>query len=309
MRLVPTVACGDGGTRADSGSFSPLAIKTAAYTIKLTDAGKTFTNRGATVSVALTLPTAKSGFKFHLMKVAGYPVVITRAASESIDRVAGNLTIPASAKGLFIIGSDGTDWFTNTEGGGTSASPLSSETADENHITAYTRSTATTGTSRQRYMRHYIAGAGGAGECLRAFTTVSDVAAGTGGVHGAHISLSFGTSGSSPGLAAAARSTLQIPNSAMPGNGNYAAHMAEISSDGASSDPSSVVDLSFFRAEASGNATGIGKVDDKANLFSIQGVTIGAGNLVAVKSSAAVSHTIRCVVGSTVLYLMASSVQ
>jgi hypothetical protein len=111
--------CGDSIRRADAGSFSPSATKTAAYTITLHDAGKTFTNTGATASVALTLPAAKEGFFFRVQKtVAAQPVVITRAASESIDGVAANLTLPVGAVGLYTISSDGTNWYTD---GGTAA--------------------------------------------------------------------------------------------------------------------------------------------------------------------------------------------
>lgn len=191
-------------------------------------------------------------------------------------------------------------------GGGTGTYPLTNSVAAKNFLSYYVKSTATSGDARGLYMRLYIAGAAGAGEALRAFTTVSDVAAAS--AHGAHISLSFGSTGSITGAGVAARQTLQIPNGAMTA-GTYTASQAEIWSDGSSSDPTGVTELALFRAVLSGNATGIGKVDDKAALFAIDGGGIGAGNIVAAKSSAAVTHTARITINGVVYYLMLSNVQ
>ena len=104
-------------------------------------------------------------------------------------------------------------------GGGTSAAPLTTSTADKNFIGYWTESTATSGDSRGAYLRHYFSGAGGSGEALRAFGTVNNVTAATGGtVNGAHISLSIsGASGAVSGAGNALRATLGIGASCAPG--------------------------------------------------------------------------------------------
>jgi hypothetical protein len=83
--------------------------------------------------------------------------------------------------------------------------------------------------------------------------------------------------------------------------------MAEIWSDGASSDASGVTELSLFRAVLSGNATGLATVDDKAALISISGNTIGSGNMVCAKSAAAVTHVARMLINGTAYYMMLSN--
>lgn len=97
-------------------------------------------------------------------------------------------------------------------GGGTSATPASTATADKNFLGWWTASTATSGDSRGLYLRHYFSGAGGSGEALRAYGTVNNVTAAVGGtVNGAHISLSItGASGAISGSANALRATLEM---------------------------------------------------------------------------------------------------
>lgn len=193
-------------------------------------------------------------------------------------------------------------------GGGTPSAPVETAVADKSFVSWFTKSTATSGDSRGQYMRHYVSGAGGNGEALRAFTTVE--AATPTSAHGAHMSLSFGTNGAIAGEGAAARATLQIKNGAMTGTGTASSLLSEIWSDGSSSDPAAMTELAFVRVVNSGDGTGVGKVDDKAFFLSFSGGAIGAGNMVAVKTAAAVSHTIRCKApdGST-FYLMASTNQ
>ena len=190
---------------------------------------------------------------------------------------------------------------------GTSASTVScSTTASMKFVSLYTESAAISGDARSIYNRLYISGIGGGGESLRCFTTVSNVAGAT--AHGAHISLSFAATGSLTGQGIASRNTLHIPDVAMTG-GIYSALQAEIWSDGDDSDAAAVTELSFIRVVNGGNANGIADVDDDAYLMSISGGSIASGNMVAVKSSAAVSHTLKIKVGATVMYLMASTTQ
>ena len=97
-------------------------------------------------------------------------------------------------------------------GGGTSAAPLSTSTANKNHIGFWFKSTATTGDSRGIYLRQYFSGAGVSGEAARIFGTVDNVTAAVGGtVNGAHVSLSVsGASGAVSGAGNAIRATLGI---------------------------------------------------------------------------------------------------
>lgn len=98
---------------------------------------------------------------------------------------------------------------------------------------------------------------------------------------GSTFDLSFGATGKVTSLAVAAQAVLHIPNQAMSGGGVYTPLQAEIYSDGAASDPAGMTTLAFIRILASGNATGIADVDDDANLFSFEGMTAGAGNLIS----------------------------
>jgi hypothetical protein len=148
-------------------------------------------------------------------------------------------------------------------GGGTNASPLATSTADKNHFDYRTQSTATSGTSRGIYHRHYMAFDG---ECARFFGTQNGTS--TGGTHGIHASLSFGTSGVASGLGAAVRATLQIPNRTVT-LGTVAGLQAEVWMDGTSSNPTATC-LSIIRGVVDGgDATAQNKVThvmDLANL-------------------------------------------
>ena len=100
-------------------------------------------------------------------------------------------------------------------GAGTTTTRCATATADKNFLGWWTESTATSGDSRGMYLRHYFSGAGGSGEALRAYGTVNNVTAATGGtVNGAHITLSVtGASGKISGSAQALRATLDFADS------------------------------------------------------------------------------------------------
>lgn len=198
----------------------------------------------------------------------------------------------------------------NTDGGliraGTSGARIVEDTADMRFININVDNGATSGDNRAIYNRLYLTGAGGGGESLRSFTTIEDVAGAT--AHGAHISLNFGATGTLTGLGVASRNTLHIPNGSLAG-GTYAATQPEIYSDGASS-AFSGTELSFIRVTNAGDATGVAAIDDTAFLLALSGGTIGAGNLMAVKTAAAISHTLRMKgPDGTTYYLMVSDAQ
>lgn len=179
---------------------------------------------------------------------------------------------------------------------GTSSVPLVADVADMKFISLYFDNGATSGDNRGMYLRLYLTGAGSGGEAARLFTTISNVTVGT--AHGAHISLSFGSTGKLTGLGVAGRNTLHIPNQAMSGGGTYAAVQAEIYSDGANSDPAGMTSLSFIRVCNDGNASGVADVDDDACLFDFAGMTAGSGNMISAAGNeptwASKTHQIRC---------------
>lgn len=162
-------------------------------------------------------------------------------------------------------------------GGGTSGDPVTTSDADKKWMSFYLESKATSGDNRALYLRFYLSGEGGGGEAARIFTTVNDVAAST--VHGAHISLSFGSSGSVTGQGIAGRNTLHIPDASLGGgNVKYSALQAEIFSDGSSSDPNGNY-LSCIRCLNAGDSTGMAVVDDDCALFDIEGFVDATGNM------------------------------
>ena len=188
-------------------------------------------------------------------------------------------------------------------GSGTSTVQPEDNTADKNWLQFYLKSSATTGTSRGMYLRLYLS-AGAGGEAARIFTTVSN-AAPADTVNGAHVSLSFGSSaGNVTGLGTASRNTLHLGNRSM--TGTLAAVQAEIYADGSSSDIGGTT--SYFRVVNDGNATGVGKIDDKAFLLHLAGFTAGAAHmwvtgLTAATVNAATTAAIKINVGGTTYYI------
>lgn len=133
---------------------------------------------------------------------------------------------------------------------GNSTTRKQTSVADTNFLQLYTENTATSGDNRGIYNRFYLSGAGGGGESLRSFTTVNNVTGGT--AHGAHVSLSFGTSGKVSGQGVAVRGTLHIPSGGLNA-GTYAAVQAEVYADGTGV---TSVPTALFRGVVDGNATG-----------------------------------------------------
>lgn len=116
MEQVYMRDCGDGFRRSDVGSLSPLAVKTAAYTILANESGKVFSNRGASGSITLTLPAACEGRFYRLFKPTNQNVVFTATGGAKINGGAGNGSVTvAVAVGAWLIFSDGTDWVLTQE--------------------------------------------------------------------------------------------------------------------------------------------------------------------------------------------------
>ena len=198
----------------------------------------------------------------------------------------------------------------DTDGGiikaGTSSARVVSDVANMRFININVDNGATSGDNRAMYLRQYLTGAGGGGEAARIFSTVEDVAAGT--AHGAHISLNFGDTGSVTGLGVAMRGTLHVPDDASWAPGTIAALQAEIYSDGTASDTDGATNVAFIRVVNGGHANGIADVDDDANLLTLDGFTVASGNMVQAETDETkFSHKIRCDIGGTTYYLMATA--
>jgi len=187
-------------------------------------------------------------------------------------------------------------------GTSTAGSRAVTDIPNKNFLQFYLENNTATGTGRGMYLRLYHMKAGGDGEAARIFTTVQDVAAST--AHGAHVSLSFGTTGTITGLGVANRNTLHLPSGGGAA-GTLAAHQAEIWSDGSSSDPAGATEIDFYRVVNGGDTNGAADVDDDANLFSLQGFTSGSGNLFTSGTTVTpvMAATLRIKVGSTAYYI------
>lgn len=189
---------------------------------------------------------------------------------------------------------------------GNSSAPALSSASGGKFFSLYTKNSNAGDAGYNMYLRHYISGVAGDGIALRAFGTVSDVAAAN--ARGAHISLSFGTSGTVSGLGVALECTLHIPNSATQA-GSIAPLKVAINSDGATSDTAGATNVSYIRFDNQGNATGGADVDDDAYLFSIFGHTEGAGNMIVASTTEAnYAHAAKCYIdGIGAVWLMFAS--
>lgn len=158
------------------------------------------------------------------------------------------------------------------------------------------------------YFRSYVRAAAISADAFRAFNTVQNVAAAT--ARGAHVSLSFGDSGQVSGLGAVIEATLHMRSTAGAAGTLYGVKSA-IHSDAATSDPAGATTLAYFAAVNQGDATGGADVDDDAVLFHIDGHTVGDDNMVDTAATeyalSEITHGIKVKVGSTVLWLLASS--
>lgn len=156
---------------------------------------------------------------------------------------------------------------------------------------SYATTSATSGDTRLDYKKLTFTSTG-SGETLRAFSVVTGAgAAAAGTVNGAHVSLSINGSGTISGAGNALRATLG-GTSTNPG-GTIAAIQAD--SDFASG--GTWTNASFIRFTNSGTGT-------VANLFNVPTA------MVATKTAAAVTHTLKIVAADgTAYYLMVSDTQ
>ena len=176
--------------------------------------------------------------------------------------------------------------------GGTATSPISVTTA-QNINASYGTTSATTGDTRLMYDKLTFTAAG-SGETLRAFSVVTTTTAAVGGtINGAHISLEVDGSGKISGAGNAIRATLGGTQTAQ--TGTLSVIQADTNFGAGVTVPATA---SFIRVTDSGATTGA-----ITNLFNLPSA------LVPAKTAAAVSHTIKIMVGSTPYYLMVSNAQ
>lgn len=108
--------------------------------------------------------------------------------------------------------------------GASSTDPAATSIASYKFFSYYAKTTATSGDNRLMYMRYEQSGAGGGGECLRAFSVAS---AALGTARGAHISFVASATGYVTGLAVGVDGQLYV-NGIIPAGGNYFAMQAEM---------------------------------------------------------------------------------
>lgn len=94
MQNIPVMDCGDGVVRAATGVNKVPVAKTASYTIKHSEAGTTFTNRGAGGAVTFTLPATDTtnypnkritGARFRFVKHADQNLIIAVPTGATIN--------------------------------------------------------------------------------------------------------------------------------------------------------------------------------------------------------------------------------
>jgi hypothetical protein len=176
--------------------------------------------------------------------------------------------------------------------GGTATDPIVVTTSG-NISQSYATTSATSGDTRLSYNKLTFTAAG-SGETLRAFSVVNTGTAAVGGtINGAHISMEVDSAGAISGAGNALRATLG--GTATTQTGTLAVIQADTNFGAGVTVPSSA---SFIRVTDSGTTTGA-----ITNLFNLPSA------LVPAKSAAAVTHTIKIMVGSTPYYLMVSNAQ
>lgn len=137
---------------------------------------------------------------------------------------------------------------------------------------------------------------GGPGEALRGRTVVT--AATSGGVHGGHLGIEFGSGGSITGLGVGGRLTLLHKNATHAG-GTIAGGMSELYAEGALTDYAGATEHSIHRFVNDGNATGKATA---VNVFSFAGLS---ANQLSNHSAwvASLAKVLTCVVDGVTYYI------
>lgn len=182
-------------------------------------------------------------------------------------------------------------------GGGTSATPCTTSTADKNFLGYWTKTTASSGDCRGMYLRTYFGGAG-SGEALRAYATVdfAGAAAVGGTINGMHCSLSIADGSTISGQAFAARFTLDYAASTRTTDANVCC--VNLDSNIAAGNTVHA-NNAFLRLSDTG-AVALKKF--------LRTPAVASAGLLAAHITDGMTHSIRCVdEAGTVFYLMATT--
>jgi len=157
-------------------------------------------------------------------------------------------------------------------GVGTSASPATTSVAGSIFSEFRTQSTATTGDSRNLYLRHEIKGINGGGEAIRAFAKVS-VAAAT--CRGAHISLDMAAAGTVSGQGSAVDAQLML------GGAAYADNISALNVNIYGNASATVTGrTSMIRGVINGDSTAVADINANAFFLDLTDVTASASGLI-----------------------------
>lgn len=173
-------------------------------------------------------------------------------------------------------------------GVGTSGDPATTAVAGKDMVEIRAQSTATSGDFRNIYLRTDFAGAGGAGESIRANTVINADVAGT--VNGIHASAEVKTGGGNvSGQAHGVRGGFIVPNDGSINKGTVAGICSEIYLSGTSS-VLGAAQHSIHRFVVAG-ADAATRAAQVKNLYSVEGVASGSGDLYYANTAATGNHT------------------
>jgi hypothetical protein len=155
--------------------------------------------------------------------------------------------------------------------------------------------TASGSDARIIYARMHQYGAGG-GEAIRAYAFAQNAAtATTGTLNGIHATMSIATSSAISGAGQAIRATLEAAAASRTLGGTIAALNVDSNIGTGNTLPA---DASFIRVTNTGSVS-------LAKLLNLPAVA--SGGMVAAHTTDAMTHSVRCITGSTVVYLMATT--
>jgi len=172
-------------------------------------------------------------------------------------------------------------------GTSTSGERATTATADKNFATFYTQSTATSGTSRGIYWRHYIGGAA-EGETARFFTVVATAGV-PGGVHGAHISAELDDTATSQvtGLMCGVRATWGALAATRTVTGTICALQVDTNIDTGNTVPAS---HAFIRVSNNGTVAFTNLFDIPTSTVTRKGSAPSASNGLAIRLDGALAY-------------------
>ncbi|MCK5847617.1 MAG: hypothetical protein KAH01_00295 [Caldisericia bacterium] len=96
------------------------ATKIVSYTVKASESGTFFNNRGTTATVVFTLPAMASGLNYHFYAAADRALTVTSGTADKMiadnDVEADSLSLSTGSEimgGCIVVTCDGTKWMAN----------------------------------------------------------------------------------------------------------------------------------------------------------------------------------------------------